>query len=447
VPARSLRPVLLSLPFLTVAVVCFAIFFVGDPRPYVGARVYGGPTEGATHLALRVQVLERMSDLERSNAVGPIGVELAIGDGRRAVKAAGTDEAGMASVNFDLEPKPISGPVELTVSRPGRNGVLAHGFAELAPAEWLRSLHQLGGWLPGKKKGALIIRVALGHGTCAVPFSDPLVIDVRDAKGPVAGAKIALDADGLKLTGDNATGENGRALLSVAPKDSVASLTVRATAPDGATGEWYAMIPVAVGALHARVAGNELVVESAVTLDRAFWALESEREKLSGGIVTLEPDGRGGARGSVEIGALPSPPVWGVVSREPELDSASTVGWPIAQSDAGGEPGVARAVPDRLLLDGLIAGERAEAARRAEAKLLAFGFSALAAVLAIVLLVLESRRSAERLARHLRSAGADASEIRAMSPRAARLLGLGVALICVAMGFAVVALIAMYRVG
>jgi hypothetical protein len=448
---RSARSILFSLPLASVAVVCFAIFFVGAPRSWLGARVWGGPTEGVTHLALRLVVLERVSDLETPRSVGAIGVEARLADGRSMVRAATTDEAGMAAVVFEFPGKPISGPVQLVVSRPGRNGVLANGSINLAVGDWLGGLHQHGGWLPGKQTGPLSIRVALGRGACAVPFVDPLIVEVRDATGPVDRATISFEPDGLDmrhLASPLLTGPNGRVTLPVAPKDSVASLRVIATRPDGSRGEWYAMIPVAVGALHADVVGGALSVEAAVPIERAYWALESEREKLAGGIVALAPNARGGATASVSLPALPKAPLWAVVSREPELDSASTVGYPIGAPGADpltAEPPVARAVPDHLLLDGLVFGERAEAARRREARNLAIGFSALALVLAALLLVRESWRSAARLEQHLRDVGAEAQEVRSITPRTQRFVTLAVALVCVAMGFAVVALVAMYR--
>ena len=109
--------------------------------------------------------------------------------------------------------------------------------------------------------------------------------------------------------------------------------------------------------------------------------------------------------------------------------------------------GNARAVPDRLLLDGLELGRSLELERRRTARQIALGFSALAAVLAGILLSREARRSSKKLDRHLADAGTDKTEAGVIAERPTRWMSIVIALLCIGMGFLMVALVALYRIG
>lgn len=438
---RGSRLVLYSLPLVTVLVIAFALFVVGAPRPYVGARVYGGPTEAASRLSLRLALVERFVEVEQPARVGEVEVRASLTDGRTASARVTPDEMGAASVSLDLG-APIRGPVSLSVT--GSPGLLAKGEVAFGATEWLARKRERGGWLEGQKRGALGIRVAPGRGAFAVPFSEPLLIEVA---GP-PGAKVVVESDGADVTSPaKPTDASGRTGVSLAPRDHIVSVTVKASNDLGETGEWTGFVPVAVGALRATREDRTLRVECAVEREVAYFALISESERLAGGAVALSPNLRGGSVGVVPLPPLPKGRLWAVVSGEPELDTASTVGWPLDATSGplDAEPPLARAVPDRLHLDGLGLGFAADAARRQKAKNLAVGFTLLAVLLAAALLVREGRRSARELDEHLRASGADGGGQHESA--ASRWLGLAVAILCVAMGFAVVLLVAMYRMG
>lgn len=452
----STKPVLYSLPIVTVGVIAFAIFVVGAPRPYLGARVFGGPTEGASALSLRVAIVERYAEVEEPADVGDFAVEVELSDGRRAAAKGSTDSRGMGSVRVTIPGAPVSGPLRLRVTQPrarARALTLADARVELGVAEWASRARELGGWLPGSRKGPLTVRVGPGRGVLAVPFAESLWVEVRDGQGPVRDARLSFDADGierLKPERPLRTDSFGRAEARVAPREHAVALKVVATS-DERSGEWYGSLPVVAGALRATLAQGKLRLESPIERDVAYWALIGRSARMAGGVVALEPDGRGGAVALVDLPALPDEPLWAVVSGEPELDSASTVGWPLRapalDAPEAAEPPRARAVPDRRLADGLSIGFEADVARRARARWLALGFTTLAALLAALLLAREGRRAAARLDEHLRAAGASEDVADAIAPRRARWIGLGIALLCMAMGFAVVALVALYRIG
>ncbi|MBK9001811.1 MAG: hypothetical protein IPM35_39315 [Myxococcales bacterium] len=440
---RGSRLVLFSLPLITVVVIAFALFVVGAPRPYVGARVYGGPTEGASRLSLRLALVERFVEIEGPAKTGEVSIEAAFADGRRASARATPDDMGVAGVTLDAG-APIRGPVILTVT--GRDGLLAHGSVSLSAAEWAARAVERGGFLSGQKSGALVIRVAPARGAIAVPFPEALVIEVRGPAGAERGAEVVVEADGADVTrAPRPTDASGRTSVTLAPRTHLVSLTVKASNAAGATGDFTGFVPVTAGALRATVQDGQLRVESPIERDVAYYSLISETERLSGGALALSPDQRGGSVGLVALPPLPSGRLWAVVSSEPELDTASTVGWPLVpQSPLDAEPPRARAVPDRMHLDGLRLGFAKDAERRQKARYLALGFTLLAGLLAAALLVREGRRSARELDAHLREAGADAGERTELAP--SRWLGVVVAILCVGMGFSVVLLVAMYRI-
>ncbi|MCE7894372.1 MAG: hypothetical protein DYH12_32510, partial [Sorangiineae bacterium PRO1] len=342
---RGSRLVLFSLPLITVFVIAFALFVVGAPRPYVGARVYGGPTEGASRLSLRLALVERFVEIEGPARTGEVSVEALLADGRRASARATPDEMGVASVTLDAG-APIRGPVTLTVT--GRDGLLAHGSVSLSGADWAARAVERGGFFAGQKSGALGIRVAPARGAIAVPFPEALVIEVRGPAGAERGAEVVVEADGADVTqAPRPTDASGRTSVTLAPRTHLVSLTVKASNAAGAAGDFTGFVPVTAGALRATLQEGQLRVESPIERDVAYYSLISETERLSGGAVALSPDQRGASVGLVALPPLPPGRLWAVVSGEPELDTASTVGWPIgAPSPLDAEPPRARAVPD-----------------------------------------------------------------------------------------------------
>ncbi|MBI3200413.1 MAG: hypothetical protein HYZ29_02650 [Myxococcales bacterium] len=436
------RLVLYSLPLSTVVVIAFALFVVGAPRAYHGVRLHGGPTEGASRLSLRLSAVERYTEVEAPARLDDLVVTARLEDGRAASARVATDELGTANVALDLG-GPIRGPVAVGVT--SARGVLARGNLSLAPERWLERLRERGGVLPGQSSGALVVRAVPARGAFAIPFGDPLSIEVSRAGGPVVGARVSVELEGATLAGDaRPTDARGRTSVTLAPVDHIASVILRAATDAGETGTFTGALPIAVGALRATRQDDQLRVDCAIERELAYFAVITERERLLGGVVTLSPNGRGGSVGLAPLPPLPPGPVWAVVSGEPELDSASTVGWPIA-GPSDGEPPKARAVPDRLLLDGLTLGFAAETKRRQEARHVALGFTLLAGLLAAALLVREGQRSACELDEHLKAAGAEPSQRQEQAKK--RWLGLIVAVLCVGMGFAVLLLVAMYRMG
>lgn len=442
------RIALYSLPFITVVVVAFALFVVGAPEPYAGARIYGGPTEGASWLSWRIALVRWEDGAQSPERRDGLRVEVKLADGRRVSFSGRPDAEGMAGVDIRVPGAPVHGPVEVVVSAPGDKQPLARGRVELSARAWLKPRRTFGGWMRGHMTGDLRVRAAPGRGVFAVPYADPLWIEVRGPDGPVPHAKLSFRPEGLDLSGEKGleTRDDGRAQVMVAPREFNVALRVAAVAPDGTRGEWYSTLPVVVGAMHAQLASGKLEVRSPIVRDRAYFAVMLPRARIAGAPLALRPDGRGGSLAQVRLPALPTGPLWGVVSSEPELSSESTVGWPLGVELGGGDPPSARVVPDQLLLDGLIDASHRDQARRKRARLLAGLFSIFALALVAVLLVLRVRKSERELSDHLARAGEGSDETERIAERGTGWLLL-IAVLCLGLGFLVVALVAMYRIG
>ncbi len=124
----------LALPVLTVLVVSYALLVAGVPRKLRGARVYGGPSEGASALSLRVESLERDGERESAFWNGPLSVH-ARASGGPVVDVAVT-QAVHGVADFEVRfAQPARGPIEFEV-RDAANALLAAGRFELDVTRW-----------------------------------------------------------------------------------------------------------------------------------------------------------------------------------------------------------------------------------------------------------------------------------------------------------------------
>lgn len=449
---RATRALLYSLPALTLGVVGYAVLFVGASQPYPGALVFGGPTRGTSALSFRITAVTRFGEDEKPLPGLPLTMTVDGAPGGPHSWTGETDAHGDAQARFAMS-APASGPLSVVV-RDERGRTLALGTIDRSVEQWTASARRSGGALHGQRDGALKIDVAPGRGAFAVPFVDPLWIQVRDAGDrPVAGARVTLEPDGLQRVGDTPliSDDQGRALANVRPLEHVVTLGVRAEL-DERRGKWFGSVPIAVGALHARRDGNRIVIESPVIHERAHYALVSATARISGGSVALTPDGRGGAVGEIVPTPDESAATWCVISSERDLASPSAVGWPLASPVEA--PLSTFTAADQLLLDGRQLGFARDAQRRARARLLAGGFALGAALLAGLLLTLEARDAERRLGRHLVEAGvADGDPANSLTRDDARRMDAGhrrpwvvaIAIVCVALGFVMIALVALQR--
>jgi hypothetical protein len=424
----------LAVPVVTVLVVAYALFIGGAPRKTLGERVYGGPTEGATALSLRVESVARDGERESPAWDGPITVSgLANGVDFRATSTP-LGSAGVTDVALRFE-KPVVGPVQLYSG--ASNGERAQGEVSLSVERWAARARRRGGWIRGRdtNDNGLVISIAPERGTFVVGASDPLLVRVERAGNPLPNAQLSLKADGARLEGsaELRTDARGRARVGFEASDLNPTLRVEARTDDGQSALLDSGVPVVPGGLHGFATPTGIVVESATPRSQAFFSVVTDRARIAGGVLVLTPDGRGGsfAQADLHLSApLPSPS-WLVVSTELDENSVAAIGWPL---QLGPEPVQTFDVPDVLLLDGIPAAFQAEQARRSRVRWLTAAFIALAFLLSVALLVLRVRAADRDIARHLRTDLEDETAAR-VAPRT--LWPLVVALLAIALGFVV----------
>lgn len=445
---RISRGASLVLPTITVMIVMFAVFVAGVPRPYAAARVYGGPSEGAKWLAWRLEAVERLGESEVP--LTPRRLRVRISSAGRALGewTGSLDAAGSAELALGLS-EPVRAPLEVSVLDVDADRLLAQGPVDLARARWQAAQRQRGGWLEARSSGALSLRAAPGRGVFAVPFAEPLWIEVRRDGRPLPGAAVSLTVDGGELRPSGAeprrvTDDRGFAVFSVAPLEHVTTVEVSAEAPDGARGELRTVLPVVPGALRATMTGEGLAIESPIPRTLAYFALVDRTTRFAGGAVKLSLDEHGGASGAARL-RLPERlphPLWAVVSSEPDLRSPAAVGWPVAFN--AGEPPRTLEVYDHLLLDGSKMGFEREQLRLRRVRWVTTALCAVALAISVTLLVARVRLADKRLASHLGESGL-AGQAASVAP--ARPWLVAAAVLSVLLGFLVLALVALYRVG
>jgi hypothetical protein len=428
----------LALPVLTVLVVSYALLVAGVPRKLRGARVYGGPSEGATALSLRVESVERDGERESAFWHGPLTAHARASRGPEVSVSVEKAVRGVADFELDFA-RPVHGPIELEL-RDAASALLAHGRFELDVTRWQARARRRGGWIRGRADRSLVLSVAAERGAFVVGSSDALDIRVERAGLPVVGASLTITAEGARLSGVEQLQSNsrGRARVFFEATELNPTVRVEARTADGESGLIDTGVAVVAGGLHALPVPEGLRIESAVPRSEAFFSLVSDRQRLAGGVIALGPNGRGGSIGSFQLPAW-LPPAWLVLSSEVDHKSAAAIGWPL---ESGPEPAQTFDVADVLLLDGLPAAFAREQARRSRVRWLTAAFIGLAFALSVVQLVLRVRAADRHISEHL-SEGVEQELAARIAPR--RMLPLLVALLAIALGFVALGLIVLSR--
>jgi hypothetical protein len=428
----------LALPLLTVVVVCYALLIAGVPRAIIAARVYGGPTEGASTLSLRVEVVQRAGESEAPFWDGPIHVQALAAHTTPVTLSVTHADAGVADVALPLA-SPAHGKVRLELLSASRTP-LASGDVQLDGSRWAARARRRGGWIRGRSDHELVVSVAPERGTFVVGAPDFLLLRVERLGNPASGVALSVSAEGARVTGPEGllTDARGRARVRFEASELNPTVRVEARGDAGEQGAIDTGVPLVPGGFFAQVSGSELRVESAVERSEAFFSVVSDAGRVTGGRLELAPNGRGGSFATRTLPALPHPS-WVVVSSDVDQNSIATIGWPL---DVGAEPAQTFDVPDALWLDGLPAAFAREQARRSRVRWLSAAFIALAFTLSIVLLVMRVRAADRDISQHLRE-GLDAETAERVAPR--RWLALLVALLSIALGFIALGLIVAAR--
>jgi len=429
---------MLALPLVTVLVVAYTLLVAGVPRPVVGARVYGGPTDDVSSLALRVETVSRDGETERPVGGGTVHVSATPARTPTVNAEAPRDAQGVAEVALAFD-QALRGPIFLEV-RDGTR-VLARGPISLTARTWTAHAHRGGAWIRSRAQNDLVISVAASRGTFVVGVREPLFIRVERAGKPVAGCALKASSDGVRLSnrGTLVTDDRGRARVTVEALEHNATLRVEATEGDGASAVLDTGLPIVPGGLFAERTPSGVVIRSALPPpEHVFYSVVTPETRLFGGSLELAADGRGGSEAGVNIPPL-SAAAWIVLSREVDEQSPATIGWSLQLGD---DPGQTFDVGEALLLDGLPHAFRLEQTRRSHVRWFTALFALLALALSVALLFLRVRSAERDIGQHLRQ-GLPAETASSVAPP--RLLPLLVGLLVVSLGFAALGLLAAVR--
>jgi hypothetical protein len=444
----------LALPAAAVLAVGYAVFVAGRSRPVLAARVRGGPTEGVGTLSFRLEAIERVGDAERGLAGGRVRLDAVLANGTKLTWEGDLDEEG--ATNTSLTPADtVTGPVHLRVmlvrgAQGEQPAVLVDDVVNAAADEWFVASRRRGGWLEGRGGGPLTVRVAAGRGAFAVPFRDPLVVEVRRNGQGVPNAAVRVTSDGADIEpSDAVTDARGRATVFLRPREHAISVTVRSHTSTGEDALLDAAVAVVPGALRATLSNGQLVVESPIVRSRAYLTLVGDRERILGRTAVLSPDGHGGSQTTIPLPELDHRPlavlrpVWAVVSSEPDQRSTSLVGWPLVSSVDG--PQSTFDVPDLLLADGVTAALAGERDRVWRIRLAGAAVAVSILSIAAALLVVRARRAERELARHLGDSLADTEVATRLVDKGSGRGWLLTAVVCVALGAVLMAVFALWR--
>jgi hypothetical protein len=428
---RVVQALPLVLPGVAVCAVGAAVLVIGRPRAVTGVRIRGGPTVGVSALSVRVEVVERLGDVERPRRGALLSIDVHR-NGAHARSRGELDDEGARELALSV---PGDGPVRAAV-RIG-DELVADARWSLSADDWSRAARRRGGWVERRFEDGTRIRAAAERGVFAVPFASPLWVEaVHDGAFESA---LDVHGDGADVVGPLSSAE-GRLRYRVTPREHAAAVVVRPRRAPGS--ELDVSLAVVPGALYAELQGRDLVVRSPVVRGRAYVAVVSDRERVIGATVALDPDGVG-ASGVLRDLPLPERvPLWAIVSSEPELRSASLVGWPIRYATApASEPPRTFDVPDVLVVDTVAQALAGEAARERRVRLLAALIAAVALFASAAAVASRSSRARARLATHLSNAGADeASVTRVATTGAATVWGVVAAVLSVALAALLIAL-------
>lgn len=419
------RTAIVVIPTVAVAVTALVLLGPGALRPATGVRLRGVPSAGAPVIALRLEALTSLYDVDEVTALDGIHVDATSGGARLGGWSGDADKDGIAEVQLD-SPAPINGPLDVIVTRAGV--LLGHGTIPLRPADPISAGR---GIVPGIARGDLGVQVEAERGALAAPFPDTLAVTVTEILG---GAPVQADVElsvlgadlfepGAAAAGAAATpfrlttNDRGAARVGIKPLAHDVTLTITARTLEK-TGRWEGVLPVVPGAAWIEPGSGlgPLVVVSPAPHAFAYLSFWSEAGRVAGASLPLAKDADGFYRGRVTP-QLPAGAgtLYVSIAGDPREQGAGTVAWPLRPA-----AGAVTARPLELLLDGIPAARALEKSRAWSARRAGLAVILAAALAEILLILYRSRASQQKLEAHLLEGETDDSPDRPGLLRAAR---------------------------
>jgi hypothetical protein len=401
------RTAIVVIPTVAVAVTALVLLGPGALRPAVGVRLRGAPSAGARIIALRLEALTSLYDVDEVTALDGIHVDAMAGGARVGQWSGDADKDGIAEVQLE-SPAPIQGPLQVIVTRAGV--LLAHGAIPLGPAAPIAPAR---GFVPGSARGDLGIQVEASRGALAAPFPDTVSFQVSELLGgapaqvdlelSVLGADLfkpgsattgaAAEAMPYRLTTDN----HGAARVVIKPLTHDVTLTITARTLEK-TGHWEGVLPVIPGAawIEPGTGIGPFVVVSPAPHAFAYLSFWSDTERVGGASLPLAKDPDGFYRARVTPPLSPQVKTAYVsIAGDPLERGAGTVVWPLRPAE-----GTAVVRPLELVIDGIPDARALEKARAWSARRAGLAVVVAAALAEILLLLYRSRASQQQLEAH-----------------------------------------------
>ena len=420
------RIAILVIPTVAVAVTALVLLGPGALRPAVGVRLRGVPFAGSRVLALRLEAVKSLYDVDDVTTLAGIHVDAIAGGVRLGTWSGDADVDGIAELRLE-SPTPIEGPLGVVITRNG--GLLGRGTIPLRAAE---PVEQRRGFVPGTTEGALAIQVEAVRGALAAPFPETLALTVTELLGgaPVqADLELAVLGADLSAAGSAAnaapealpfrltTNDRGAARVVLKPLSHDVNLTITAKTLEK-TGRWDGMMPIIPGAAWIDPASGlgPLTVVSPAPHAFAYLSFWSEAGRVAGASLPLarDPDGFFRARVTPQL-PTGARILYVSVAGDPLEQGAGTVAWPLRPAEAA-----FATRPFELLLDGIPAARELEKARAWSSRRAGLAVIAAAALAEILLLLYRSRASQQKLEAHFLAGEAEGSPERPALLRAAR---------------------------
>jgi hypothetical protein len=432
----------------------------------MGARVYASsPGLGRPGLALKLVTLVEEGGVVEVAQVGRIAVVASTAGGGARWEGASNSE-GVAEAWLALDDLHAGDRVDLTVTNDQQG--LAVGTIEVpAPAS---AAAADSGIRPQRSSGELLVDIFI-YGGALVPNAPATVVaQVRDKETgrPLGG--VAIDAEpepGLSIDHPfPVTGERGMSVAGVTAGFLTAAWSLKATSTGTPrrTAEWSGALPVSAGAATVDLPpilppGAPRTLE--LTVPPASPRLYLEVRDVVGRDfgAALDIDRASGGHANAVLPPLAAGVYWLVTSLDAhggESMTGTTVARPFHVEASGGDAereiaDLARLAtpnpPQMLILDGFAAPHRRAAGTRRRAMTIALSALAVATILE-ALLVLGAARRTQRSMRHVANAAAGAGGlIDGEADRVSAAARVLVLVLVTLLGFAVVALLLLDRVG
>lgn len=350
-PALGVAAIVASALGFTEPEARWALIYAG-PTDQPGARMATGAQAGASQ-AWRIAV--KSGNPARANGFATRAhLRVSSRAGKSAKIPFQTDADGLAWVTVDRTVLDQAQPIEAAVVQGGRE--LANGSLSVPLSRWAAGKRSDGGWCTGFHEGPVEIKLGIVDGVLLHGFPSAAVVALRENGRAVANQPVLLESDGARIVTGTGSGKlmltsDTGGLVRFLLQSSDMAATLRVTVPAPKESQLTASLPIRAGGMRAFRSRDRIIVSTSIPTSKAWLGLLTEQGLTR--VQSLELEERAGNwTGSASFADWPKPPLWAVVSTEPELESMNTLGWPLLDEGERDRAHSTLVTPNVLALDG-----------------------------------------------------------------------------------------------